>query len=1087
MTSIMDTNFGDDEESETEFNPGFGGGSDDERSDNEDSRPAPSKVDRNPKPDKANGVKSKSRVSPTDDVNDDEEAGEDNGEDDEGEGEDLGDEDDDEEDEEDEDEEDEDEDAVTGRPRKRRKRGLMNQFIEEEAEVDDDDDEVEADDDELAETGFIQDTHPDDDLGPEEDQDDRRHRELDRQRQMDAALDVEAAAQRLKERYGRRTTQSLAKGSFVPQNLLMPSVDDPSIWGVKCKPGKEREVIVSLMKKIQQRLAAGRPLKICSAFERGGTSSPMAGYVFVEARRKVDVDEALVGVPDIYGRTANLVPVKEMPDLLRVNKTKQLEVGGYVRVKRGLYGGDLGMIEEVEDNGLDVLVRLVPRLSYGLDEDENKPVSAIEKRKRNAFAPAVTPTNRPPPRLFNENEAKKKHARYLVAGRGMAGRNWTYKNENYEDGFLMKSFKQTHLETENVGPKLEEITRLTKTAADGSETLDLETLAHSLRNASAEGSYVPGDEVEVYQGEQRGIVGKIEGVNGTILKIKVSEGELVGQIVDQPVKGVRKRFREGDHVKVIGSSRYNGEVGMVIRLKDDRVTVLTDTSMQEITVFSKDLREAAEAGGTDAKANMFDVQDLVQITAVEVGIVIKADREAVRLLDQNSSVVTRLPSQLQRLEVRKNAVATDRNGAEIRVGDTIREAGGENKAGRILHIHRGYVFAHDRTSIENSGLWVTRCMNVVTVASKANVTQPTGPDFTKMNPSLKGQNGANPMAPPPRVGRDRLIGQHVHIRKGPYKGHKGLVKDTTASSARIELQSKNKVINIEKQDLAVIEYVVQPLARSLIANLNSKNSGKTIDYNSFNNSRGPPFAMRSGPGGPPSRIPEGGRTPAFADGGRTPAWGASSARTPAWAGAADSGIDSGRTPAWKPASGSQTSYGGSGGATSYGGAGNYNTGSRTPAWSSSAKTPYGGDHGYGSSGSSGYDAFAAGSRTPYGAGASSRTPAWGGVATAPTPAARAFDAPTPAVSAPTPGGFDNGGYTPYGASAPTPGAGFGAGPIDAPTPGFAKGANKEELKYNRLNASTPGATAATPFSGGYDAPTPAAGGPRYADDDDDED
>lgn len=182
--------------------------------------------------------------------------------------------------------------------------------------------------------------------------------------------------------------------------------------------------------------------------------------------------------------------------------------------------------------------------------------------------------------------------------------------------------------------------------------------------------------------------------------------------------------------------------------------------------------------------------------------------------------------------------------------------------------------------------------------------------------------------------------------------------------------------------------------------------------------------------------------------------------------------------------------------TSYGGAGNYG-GGRTPAWSSSAKTPYSGDHGYGGSAGSGYDAFAAGARTPYGAGAaaSSRTPAWGGPNSnsAPTPAARAYDAPTPAISAPTPGGFQDDGYTPYNGavSAPTPGAGFGPGPIDAPTPGgplpgYAKGANKEELKYNRLNAPTPAASAPTPFAGGYDAPTPAAGGPRYAEDDDDD-
>ncbi|KAK5951721.1 transcription elongation factor spt5 [Knufia fluminis] len=1081
----------DDDESETEFNPGAERGSDDEQSDNEDRDTkdgiAP-KAEREQTVDRINGNKPKARDSPSDELKeedeDDAEGDLDNGEDDEGEGEDLGNGDDD--DEEDEDEDEDDEDAVTGRPRKRRRRGL-NQFIEEEAEVDEDDDELEADEDDVAETGFIQDTHPDDDLGPEADQDDRRHRELDRQRQMEASIDAEAAAQRLKERYGRRTTQGLSKGSFVPQNLLMPSVDDPSIWGFQCKPGKEKEIVMALTKKIQQRMITGRSLKICSAFERGGPGAPMQGFVFVEAKRKQDAEDALIGISDVYVRRQNLVPVKEMPDLLRVKKSKPLEIGAYVRIKRGPYGGDLGMVNEFEENGNDVEVRLVPRLDYGLNEDVNKPVQ--EKRKRpNAFTPAVTPVNRPPQRLFNENEAKKRTSRLLQNMSTLTGRKFIYAGATYEDGFLLKMFKLNALETEKVDPKLEEITKLTKTAADGSETLDLETLAHSLKSSAAEGAYVPGDEIEVYQGEQKGIIGRVEGVIGSILRIKVSQGELTGKIVEQPLKGVRKRFKDGDHVKVIGSSRYNGEVGMVLRIKDDRVTVLTDTSMQEITVFSKDLREAAEAGGSDNKSTGFDVQDLVQINATEVGIVIKADQEAVRILDENSSVITRLPSQLQKVEVKKNTVATDRNGSEIRVGDIIREAQGENKSGRILHIHRAHVFVHDRQKIEDAGLWTTRCMNVVTISSKANMTQQSGPDLTKMNPALGGNNGA--MAPPPKtIGRDRLIGQLIHIRKGPYKGHKGLVKDTTASAARIELQSKNKVINIEKQDLAVVD----------------KNTNKTMDYNTFANSRGPP---RAG-GMPGSRIPDSGfsgsRTPAVGgDGGRTPAWGASSARTPAWSGAGG-GMDSGRTPAWKPSSGSATSYGGSGGMTSYGGAGgmtsyggagNYGAsgGGRTPAWSASARTPYGGSDGFGAgSGSSGYDAFATGSRTPYAGAGASRTPAWGGpnsnATTAPTPAARPYDAPTPAISAPTPGGFDgnDGSYTAYGANAPTPGAGFDAGAMDAPTPGFtpgfAKGSNREELKYNRLTVPV---AAATPAAGGYDAPTPAAGGPRYAEDDDDE-
>jgi transcription elongation factor SPT5 len=81
-----------------------------------------------------------------------------------------------------------------------------------------------------------------------------------------------------------------------------------------------------------------------------------------------------------------------MPDLLRVQKSKGLVRDGYVRVKRGLYQGDLSMIQEVESNGLDVTLRLVPRLDYGMNKDDkNSPMVTKNlpgdgKRKRiNAF------------------------------------------------------------------------------------------------------------------------------------------------------------------------------------------------------------------------------------------------------------------------------------------------------------------------------------------------------------------------------------------------------------------------------------------------------------------------------------------------------------------------------------------------------------------------------------------------------------------------------------------------------------------------------------------------------------------------------
>lgn len=813
---------GDDEESDNDFNPGDEAGSDAEDGRKEASTSRP--TSRRPPPDDEdddepedarfapptkNGTKSASPVrkdrrnleDEDEDDGDQDEEQVDNGEDDEGEGEDLNGADDDE----DEDDE-EDEDAVASRPRKRRRRGL-NQFFEEEAEVDEDDDELEADEDDLG-PDFIEPNHPDDDLPPEADQDDAHHRELDRQRQIEASMDLEKQAAAYKERYGRRTATALNQGSFVPQNLLMPDVSDPSIWGVRCKQGKEREIVSKIMKKMLE--SRGRnAMKICSVFQRGDGEGPMAAYIFVEAVKKSDVEDALQNIADVYPRTKmNLVPIKEMPDLLRTRKDRELVEGDYVRVKRGLYAGDLAVVHIVETNGLEVTLRLVPRLDYGLNDDPIKAPTLDAKRKRpNAFAAAALPKERPPQKLFNELEAKKRHERFLSAGRGMTKKNFVYKGENYEHGFLIKNFKLQHLSIENVNPKLEEITKLTQTGDDGTETLDLEKLAHSLRSATAESNYMPGDEVEVYEGEQRGIIGKTEAVKGNIVSIMVTEGELAGQLVEVPVKGLRKRFREGDNVKIIGGSKFRDEVGMVLRIKDDKVTILTDSNNEEITVFSKDLREATDAGGAAAASNMFDVQDLVQMDPTTVGCVIRADRESIRILDQNGSVTTRLPSQVQKAETRKNAVATDKNGSEIHVGDVVRESGGETKSGTILHIHRGYIFAHNRLGIENSGIWVNRCTNVVTTAAKGGRITAPSTNLSKMNPALLNKRPEMAMAPPQRPGRDPLQGKFVHINKGTYKGHRAIVKDTTAGEARLELQTKNKIINLNKFDLSIIEYV----------------------------------------------------------------------------------------------------------------------------------------------------------------------------------------------------------------------------------------------------------------------------------------
>ncbi|EON62629.1 hypothetical protein W97_01853 [Coniosporium apollinis CBS 100218] len=917
---------------------------------------------------------------------------------------------DDEEDEDDDDEDDEDEeDAVANRPRKRRKRDARLQFIDVEAEVDEEEDEELDEDDELV----GDEPHPDDalELPAGAERDDRRHRELDRQRELEASMDAEKQAAALKERYGRNRV-SATTSAVVPQRLLLPSVDDPTIWGVKVKPGKEREVVFAILKRWEDRINTREPIQICSAFER---EKGMSGYVYIEARRQADVMPAIENIQHCYARTPPiLVPIAEMPDLLRVRKSKQLQRGDYVRITRGHYAGDLALVEDVESNGIAVTLRVVPRLDYGANEDVNAEKNAdTSKRKRPGAA--TKGKVRPPPRLFSEVEAKKKHSRFLSQISTLNRNEWKYYQDNYSDGFLIKEFKMNHLQTENVNPTLEEATRFS-IAEDGVENLDLATLAATINASKSGAEYLPGDMVEIYDGEQQGVCGKAVSVHQDIVSLRVTEGDLTGQVIEAPVKSLRKKFRDGDHVKVIGGSKYRDEVGMVIRVRDDRVTLITDSTSQEITVFSKDLREASDSGGMVGDSK-YDLYDLVQLDAATVACVVKVDRESLRVLTQDGSVRTLLPSNISaKLERRRHAVATDRDGSEIRHDDTVKEHGGEQKQGYVLHIHRTYLFVRNRQQAENAGVFVVRSGNVTTVAAKGGRVNNAGPDLSKMNPAMQRNGGANAtpgqMAPPKTFGRDQFLGKNVTIRKGPYKGLLGIVKDATDDSARVELHSKNKIVTVKKDMLTVRDQNNNPI---VVGGFGSRRPGQF--------------------GATPSRVPsayDGGRTPLpgsktpMGDGGRTPMWNRSiaenPARTPMWA------RNTGREGGMTAYGGSQTAYGGqSGGASVWGGATAYGGN----VWSASAKTPLHASHGTPS------DPY--GSKTPLYRPEQAPTPgAHGdmtphhGVWSAPTPGG--YDAPTPGFHAPTPGGPGN---------HPTPGSyggGYGAGgqyatPAAAPTPG----------------------------------------------------
>lgn len=690
--------------------------------------------------------------------------------------------------------------------------------------------------------------------------DDRRHRELDRRRDMESSMDAEKQAEILRQRYGnRRSARGFGDATVVPKRLLLPSVDDPSIWAVRCKEGKEREVVFAIMKRIEERAGTKDELSITAAFERGGTESVMKGFIYVEAQRQTDILKALDSMMNVYPHSKMiLVEIKDMPELLRVTKTPSLEPGAWVRLKRpAKHSGDLAQVLDVTENGLEARVRFIPRLDYGMRDDALAAVTGDGKRKR----PFGMAGPRPPQRLFSEIEARKRHPRQVQGN--PSTNTWSYMGDDFENGFQVRDVKIQQLVVNDVNPSLEEVTRFASGAEDGTENLDLKALAASLKDSNTLVTYLPGDIIEVYSGEQRGVVGKAMGVQGDIVTMSVTEGDLAGQTIEVPIKGLRKRFRVGDHVKVIGGSRFRDEVGMVVKISEDRVTLLTDQTNTEVTVFSKDLREASDIGG-QGSLGQFSLHDLVQLDPTTVGCIVKVDRESLGVLDQFGDARQVMPSQIaNKLPKRKQTVAADRSGSEIRLDDVVKEVTGQQRQGKIIHIHRSYVFLHTNDNNENAGVFVTKASMVNTIAAKGGRVNAaaSGPDLNTMNPALKvhKNGGENKLAPAKSFGRDKAIEQTVIIKKGAYKGLLGIVKDATDTHARVELHTKSKTITVQREYLS----------------FKNKTTGATIDINTRGRGGG-----GFGRGG--GRDSGGDRVPGWQGGSRTPMASGGSDRVPAW-------------------------------------------------------------------------------------------------------------------------------------------------------------------------------------------------------------
>lgn len=124
-------------------------------------------------------------------------------------------------------------------------------------------------------------------------------------------------------------------------------------------------------------------------------------------------------------------------------------------------------------------------------------------------------------------------------------------------------------------------------------------------------NFVPGDVVEVCTGELQHLTGVIIGIDGDKVRMQPNHEELKDPI-EFVASELKKHFKVGEHVKVIGG-RNEGETGLIVRVEDNTAIILSDLTMEEITVFQRFLQLCqATATGVDSMGH-FEWGDFVQI------------------------------------------------------------------------------------------------------------------------------------------------------------------------------------------------------------------------------------------------------------------------------------------------------------------------------------------------------------------------------------------------------------------------------------------------------------------------------------------
>ena len=533
------------------------------------------------------------------------------------------------------------------------------------------------------------------------------------------------------------------------------------------------------------------------------------GHIFVEAHRDFHVKDAIKGLKNLNINTVKIIPVKEVTQIFQPDPTKQpsLEVGQFVRLKKGLYAGDLAMVVGSDESYRRIKIKMVPRLYSGSYNDEVTEQEGEGEKMR------------PPKRFFNYDEFPSAKP----AGRDPHIQVYSYDGNRFENGLLIKTMWLKNLETKNVIPTLEETEtfRRAENTKEGREEV-MDRAKRAIEESKKHVKHLEkGDKVQIVQGDLKGLTGLVTEVNEDHVKV-LPDVDLMNEPVQYMPNELTKVFEIGDHVEIL-SGKFKGVSGSIIQLRENVAHIISEDNKDEMQVLLSDIKYSANVVASQrGKRNTtteLKKHDLVILNDNRtVGILISVLRDGLLLLDTEGAV--RSIKKIQVLnKLNPKGHVKNSYGQDLYAGCTVRVNEGAQKGNPkisnflgisaiVKQVYSSKLFLFDRSRQQNSGIFVEHMNNCHFLGASSF-------DNTRMlarfnNPILQRvqedqmMNTQNPLDDKPIQSRRQdpksrrigLIGKVKEITKGVYKGYSGMIQSLTENKVRVELQAKNKCITV---------------------------------------------------------------------------------------------------------------------------------------------------------------------------------------------------------------------------------------------------------------------------------------------------